>query len=90
MPPPDLSDEVTLEFSGLKLLNLAPEAMLIVDDQGSFVAVNPAACRLLHRTEDQLLGRTIADFCIAPAETELQQQWQDFLVRGSGSIQKEV
>lgn len=61
---------------------MALDAMLITDDQGRFVEANPAACRLLNCDHNQILGRTIADFCVVPPGADLSQQWQFFLAQG--------
>lgn len=56
--------------------------MLIADDQGRYVEANPAACRLLSLAREQILGHTMADFCVLPQGENLHQQWQAFLVQG--------
>ncbi|MGB3202516.1 MAG: PAS domain-containing protein, partial [Nodosilinea sp.] len=56
--------------------------MLLVDDQGCYVEANSAACKLLSCVREQVLGRTLTDFCIMPPQVDLQQQWQVFLVQG--------
>ncbi|SDN07455.1 PAS domain S-box-containing protein [Halogranum gelatinilyticum] len=40
----------------------ASDAMIIADDDGTYVDVNSAACDLFDRSEDDLLGKTAADF----------------------------
>lgn len=61
---------------------MALDAMLIADDQGQYVEANPAACKLLNCVRDQIIGRTIADFCVLPPGADLHQQWQVFLAQG--------
>ncbi len=70
-----------MECQAHNLFTMALDAMLIADDQGRFVEVNPATCRLLNCDRDQILGRTIADFCVLPG-ADLSQQWQFFLAQG--------
>lgn len=71
-----------LESQGRNLFNMALDAMLIVDDQGQYVEANPAACKLLNCLREQIIGRTIADFCVLPPGVDLHQQWQIFLTQG--------
>ncbi|MEA5452888.1 PAS domain S-box protein [Leptolyngbya sp. CCNP1308] len=61
---------------------MALDAMLIANDQGQYVEANPAACKLLNCVRDQIIGRTIADFCVLPPGANLAQQWQIFLAQG--------
>ena len=75
-------DDVPLESQGRNLFTVALDAMLIADDQGRYVEANPAACKLLGLGREQLIGRTIADFCVLPPGMDLQQQWQAFLAQG--------
>ena len=56
--------------------------MLLADDQGRYVDANPAACKLLGVELDRLIGRTIADFGVAPPGVDLADQWQVFLAQG--------
>lgn len=73
---------VVLESQGRNLFNMALDAMLIANDQGQYVEANPAACKLLNCVRDQIMGRTIADFCVLPPGANLHQQWQAFLAQG--------
>ncbi|MBD1872806.1 PAS domain S-box protein [Nodosilinea sp. FACHB-131] len=83
MPQAGLGQEgVALESQGRNLFNMALDAMLIANDQGQYVEANPAACKLLNCVRDQIIGRTIADFCVLPPGVDLHQQWQIFLAQG--------
>nr|WP_277882058.1 PAS domain S-box protein [Phormidium tenue] len=73
---------IPLESQGRNLFNMALDAMLIANDQGQYVEANPAACKLLNCVRDQIMGRTIADFCVLPAGGDLLHQWQMFLAQG--------
>ncbi|MEO1069479.1 MAG: PAS domain S-box protein, partial [Cyanobacteria bacterium J06638_6] len=73
LPSSGLEHGVPLDCQGHSLFNLALDAMVITDDQGQYVEVNPAACRLLNVTRDHILGRTIADFCPRPPDLDCQQ-----------------
>lgn len=50
-----------------ELITHAPDAILVSDAEGRYVEVNAAACQLLGRSREELLGRTGADF-VAPEE----------------------
>lgn len=54
----------------------ASEAMVIVNDEGEYVEVNPAACRLFGLEEAELLGRSIWEF--APEEYDVDGVWERF------------
>ncbi|MBD2113521.1 MULTISPECIES: PAS domain S-box protein [Cyanophyceae] len=73
---------MALESQGRNLFNMALDAMLIANDQGRYVEVNPAACKLLNCDQDQIIGRTIADFCVLRPGVDLHQQWRMFLAQG--------
>lgn len=53
------------------------DAIMIVDDEGRYVEVNPAACELFGLPEDRLLGRTIEDF--AAEGYDFERAWEDFV-----------
>ena len=58
------------------LFEAALDAMVIADDQGRYVAVNPTACDLFGLPQAELLGRCLVDFT-HPATT-LEQIWPGF------------
>lgn len=58
----------------------AMDAMAIADDNGQYVAVNPAAVELFGLTREELIGRCIADF--AEGNFDFSQAWQNFLETG--------
>ncbi|TVQ18525.1 MAG: PAS domain S-box protein [Leptolyngbya sp. DLM2.Bin15] len=71
------------------------DAMLIADDQGRYVDANPAACDLLGRSREQIIGQQIAD--VMPPGLSFETAWQQFqqhgqergeiqILRGDGSI----
>lgn len=62
------------------LFNQALDAMAIADDQGQYVEVNPAACRLFGLSREELLGCRISDF--ADLEFDFQEAWRMFLEQG--------
>jgi PAS domain S-box-containing protein len=57
-----------------------PIAVLVADEHGRYIAVNPAACRLLGYTRSELLGMRltqVARYDDAPAE------WAEMELQGS-------
>jgi two-component system, cell cycle sensor histidine kinase and response regulator CckA len=60
------------------------EAMIISNDQGTYVDVNPAACELFGRTRDELLGVKLGS--VSKTTETVHQAWrsllQDGFVRG--------
>jgi PAS domain S-box-containing protein len=50
-----------------QLIETAPDAMLLSDEQGRYVEVNEAGCELFGRSREEILGKTVFDF-IAPEE----------------------
>lgn len=62
------------------LFEAALDAMVLVDDQGHYVAANRAACDLFGLPREDLLGCCIADF--APPGFDLEQVWQGFQQQG--------
>jgi two-component system cell cycle sensor histidine kinase/response regulator CckA len=65
----------------------ALDSILIADDQGRYVDVNPAACALLGASKDELLGRSAADFL--GLDAEFGAAWAGFLKRGSSTGERE-
>ena len=62
------------------LLPGAHDAVFVVDDARTFVDVNPAACRLLRLSADELRGRRFDDFL--ESGLDLDAAWQTFLEVG--------
>ncbi|ODR82236.1 hypothetical protein BG842_18155 [Haladaptatus sp. W1] len=52
------------------------DAMLIADDDGTYVDANPAACDLFGLSRDELLGRSIDEF--AAEEYDFEAVWREF------------
>ncbi|WP_152041631.1 PAS domain S-box protein [Salinigranum salinum] len=53
------------------------DALVLADDEGRYVDVNPAACELYGLSREELLGKTAADF--APPEYDFEAAWSAFL-----------
>ena len=62
------------------LLAAAHDAVLVVDDARTFIDVNPAACRLLGLSAQELRGRRFDEFL--DADVGLETAWQRFLAVG--------
>jgi len=60
------------------------DGVLILDDLGVYLDVNPAACQLFGRSREELLGTTFRALSVEPDGT-LSRKWLDFLERGSAS-----
>lgn len=64
------------------ILNSAPAGICLTDENGCFVEVNPAYCKLYGFTPEELIGQSFTvHFPHAPAEhkLELMQQYRDFI-----------
>lgn len=57
------------------------DALLLADDDGTYVSVNPAACDLFGLDEAELVGRNVAEF--APREYDVAAAWDGFLEAGT-------
>jgi PAS domain S-box-containing protein len=65
-----------LESSLHRVFEAAWEAMMIVDDGGKLIKVNPSACQLLGLTREELLNQSLGSFLLINLEEE--EQWQVF------------
>ncbi|WOD40938.1 diguanylate cyclase domain-containing protein [Nodosilinea sp. E11] len=81
---------ISLDQSGpwKKLFDTALDAMLIVNDQGYYVAANPAACALLELPQQALIGRRAADFSLSQAD--FAAVWQQILAMGEGRSEQQL
>lgn len=59
------------------------DAIVVADDQGRYVDVNPAACKLFGLSEEELLGRRITDF--TEHKFNFEKIWQAFQEQGHQS-----
>jgi PAS domain S-box-containing protein len=59
------------------------DAILIADDNGKYLDANPAVCKLLGLSKEEITTRYIKDFSPAEFETEIEQAWKLFLELGS-------
>jgi PAS domain S-box-containing protein len=65
------------------VIDALPNPLFVKSDEGRWVAVNDAFCRLVGRTREALLDRTDAD--LLPAEHAARNREEDAIVRGTGS-----
>lgn len=63
------------------VFNSALDAMLIINDEGKYIEVNPAACNLFGLSKEELIGRNFSEF--TPANVDFSQAWCSFLEQGS-------
>jgi PAS domain S-box-containing protein len=64
------------------LFDHSHDAILLADDEGRFLEANPAACALLGRPRDELVGRHHALMHVAEEPLLVAAAWQDFLRTG--------
>ena len=60
----------------------ASEAIVLLNDQGRYLRVNPAACRMSGYTEAELCQRAIWDLMPAASREPGRKLWQEFLATG--------
>lgn len=58
------------------------DAILLANEAGICVAVNPAACRLTGYTPEQLIGRSLAGIAPPARRDRFDETWRRFLDRG--------
>lgn len=61
------------------------DAVMIADNAGKYVDVNPAACEIFGLPREQLLGKSVFDFAVPDASLQIQHTWEDFLRIGEQS-----
>ena len=62
----------------------ALNAILLASEAGRYLDANPAACRLLGYTHDQLIGRQVSEV-VVPDRIDTAAVWAAFLAAGSAS-----
>lgn len=75
------SNAETLDSTQLRsLFEAAPDAMVVLDDEGHYVEANAAACELFGLPREELLQTSIADF--AEPGFDVQEAWDYLLSHG--------
>ncbi|MDI1450229.1 PAS domain S-box protein [Polyangium sp. 6x1] len=68
------------------------DGILVADDEGRLVEVNPRACELLRAPRDELLTRTVFDLGPPEIASALREAWPRFLVeervQGEGTFRR--
>jgi PAS domain S-box-containing protein len=64
------------------LFDNALDAMVIGDDEGRCLDANPAACKMLRLTREELLQRTLLDVTPPERREATSAAWAQFLARG--------
>ena len=77
---PSKISSVSSQSDSEALLAAARDAVLVLDDARMFIDANPAACRLLGRSVEELRGRRLDDF-VQPG-IDLSRAWEGFLESG--------
>lgn len=62
------------------IFNEALDAIVIANDEGTYIDVNPAACELFGVSHSELLGRNISNF--AELDFDFTLAWRSFLEQG--------
>lgn len=78
----DPDDSLTARYRAL--FETTPDGIMVVDDDGTYVDLNPAMCRILAGTREQLVGRHFSDF-IPPDRVEEARAAFEAL-RGTGAL----
>jgi diguanylate cyclase (GGDEF)-like protein/PAS domain S-box-containing protein len=64
------------------IVDTTSDALLVANDAREYVAANPAACRMLGLSLDELLGRRIDDFMPGADSLAIEEAWREFLEVG--------
>ncbi|HSP80996.1 MAG TPA: PAS domain S-box protein, partial [Myxococcaceae bacterium] len=67
------------------LIGSSPDGIFIADVEGRYTEVNPSGCRLLGRTREEIIGRTIMDF-IAPEDVSRLLEVRERLLAGASDV----
>jgi len=65
------------------LFEHSPTGVMIADDHARYVDVNRAACELLGRARDAIVGEHLSTIVAPGRQAEVDLQWQAFLRDGS-------
>ena len=68
-----------------EVLNNITEAIVVADDEGRYVDMNPAACMLFGYSETELKNMSVFDVTAGLSFAAFREQWQTFLEYGYGN-----
>src|SRR4051812_1919220 len=77
------ADLRTSEGKYRDLINASPDAICVIDADGIFVLVNPAAAELAGRQEDELIGSSLADTYLPGERHLLEHRIEKLKAEGS-------
>jgi PAS domain S-box-containing protein len=60
-----------------------PAGVMVADDRAYYVDANQAACQLLGRTREQIVGQHLSVIVAPGRQAEVDVQWQSFIRDGS-------
>ncbi len=80
----------SLDVRSRAIFEHALDAILVADDSGRYVDANPAACKLLGYSRQELLQRSVTDVTPAAQRELVPQLWREFLAAGSMSGEYQV
>ena len=75
--PLEKSDDALTPAELKAIFDGALDAILIADDEGSYVEANPAASALFGMRREEILGKNVGDFC--PPGFDFAAAWSEFL-----------
>ena len=79
--PPELAEADRRHLD--VLFDHFPTGVLVADDRAYYVDANQAACALLGRSRDQIVGQHLSAIVAPGRNAEVDLQWQSFLRDGS-------
>lgn len=64
------------------IFDSSPTAIMIADNDGKYVEINPAAEKLLGASRENIIGKKVADFVAPVRQKETEKLWSDFQEKG--------
>lgn len=81
----DIRERLSREAEYQALFNAAQDAILIADDEGRYLNINPSAARKLGLEPSRVIGKTVSELFFQNHPNLFQARWEEFLKSGSGS-----
>src|SRR5207302_5838312 len=72
------------------LINASPDAICVIDADGKCVLVNPAGVKLAERSEDELIGSSIADIYLPEERHVLTNRLEKLKAQGSFRFERKL